>query len=124
MSFCIDYPKTKAGKTAWSRQYGLNAIYSGNHWSYRHDDADYWHMLTRSAMARAGIGKKPFGEAVTVRFCWNDGLDLDNHAYIGKMIVDAMKGFVIKDDSRRFVAEIVHRWHDGDCIRVEVEVTQ
>lgn len=120
-SFRIEYPKTKSGRREWSRQYGLNSIYAGKHWSKRKADAEYWHRITRAAMAREGIGKNPIGKPVTVCFWWNDRLDLDNHSYMGKMIVDGMKGYLIPEDDRRYVAEIIHRWHDEDYILVEVE---
>ena len=47
-------------------------------------------------------------------------LDIDNHAIMGKMIVDAMKGRVIEDDSRRWVKGVCHYFHDGDYISVEI----
>ena len=41
--FEIPYPPTKAGRTAWSKLYGLNAYWTGKHWSQRKKDAEYWH---------------------------------------------------------------------------------
>ena len=38
-SFIIRYPDSDAGKKAWNKAYGLNAIYAGKHWSKRRDDA-------------------------------------------------------------------------------------
>lgn len=52
--FEIPYPPTKAGRTAWSKQYGLNTYWSGKHWAQRKKDADYWHYLVRSELRRAG----------------------------------------------------------------------
>ena len=52
-------------------------------------------------------------------------LDLSNHAYMAKMIEDAMRGRIIRDDSRKWVHGIEHYWHDKPYIRVvvtEVEV--
>ena len=59
-------------------------------------------------------------EDVYKRQHWNDRLDIDNHAIMGKMIVDAMKGRVIEDDSRRWVKGVCHYFHDGDYISVEI----
>ena len=78
-------------------------------------------MLTASAMNAARCRRKPFDKPVMIRFFWNDRLDLSNHAYMAKLIEDAMKGRIITDDSRRWVQGIEHRFHDGDCIVVEVE---
>lgn len=117
---CIEYPKTKAGKRQWGKEYGLNAIYAGKHWSRRKADSEYWHSLTHVALVRAGIPRNPAQKPVSIDFWWDDRLDLDNHAYMAKMIVDALKGWVIQDDNRRCVREIAHHWHDRGCILVEI----
>lgn len=117
---CIEYPKTKAGKRQWGKEYGLNAIYAGKHWSRRKADSEYWHSLTHAALVRAGIPRNPAQKPVSIDFWWDDRLDLDNHAYMAKMIVDALKGWVIQDDNRRCVREIAHHWHDRGCILVEI----
>lgn len=98
---CIEYPKTKAGKRQWGKEYGMNAIYAGKHWSRRKADSEYWHSLTQAALVRAGIPQRPAPKPVSIDFWWDDRLDLDNHAYMAKMIVDALKGWVIQDDNRR-----------------------
>lgn len=117
-TFHIDYPRTKAGKKQWAHEYGMNKYYAGVHWSIRKRDADFWHMLTRSYMNRCGVRKQPFRRPVYVSFWWNDRLDLDNHAVMGKFIVDAMKGRVIEDDSRRWLRGVRHYWHDEDYIKI------
>lgn len=119
--FRIDYPKSKAEQRRWGKEYGLNAIYAGKHWSRRRADSEYWHAITRAAIARAGIPRRPAQQPVEITFRWNDRLDLDNHAYIAKMIVDSIKGHLIADDSRRYVRRIVHEWHEGNYIEVEVK---
>lgn len=119
--FRIEYPNTKAGMKDWTKRYGANKYYSGCHWSVRKADADYWHNMVRACIDRAGLRRRPFDKPVTVTFWWNDRLDLDNHSIMGKYILDAMKGRLIQDDSRRWVKGITHLWHDGDYIRVEVK---
>ena len=37
-------------RKSWNKAYGFNKIYAGCHWSIRKQDAQYWHMLTASAM--------------------------------------------------------------------------
>lgn len=81
VEFTIDYPASKKGKSEFCRRYGLNAYYAGKHWAERKRDADT---------------------------LWDDGLDVDNHAAIGKAILDACKGRIIVDDDRRYVREIHH----------------
>lgn len=118
--FKIPYPTSKAGQKQWSKEYGMNAYYAGKHWSRRQRDAEYWHRLVQSHMNNQDVRHIPFKRPVVVIFHWNDRLDIDNHAVMGKMIVDAMKGRVIEDDSRRWVKGVCHYFHDADYIGVEV----
>lgn len=118
--FIIPYPKTDAGKKQWNKNYGLNAYYAGKHWSQRKRDAEYWHMITLSAMAKQGVRKRPFQNPVVITFYWNDKLDCSNHAIMGKMIEDSMRGRVIQDDSRKWVKGIEHYFHDKDYILVSI----
>lgn len=119
--FTIDYPKTEAGRKAWAKEYGLNAYYAGKHWSRRQQDAQLWHAMTVSALNAAHIRKRPFDKPVVITFCWDDRLDIDNHAAMGKMIVDALKGRLIRDDSRRWVKGVCHYFHEQRRIKVIVE---
>ena len=118
MTFEIPYPPTKKGKSAWNRRFSLNAYYAGKPWPVRKRDAEELHTLTRACLRKAR-GKAPDGP-VEVIFRWNDGLDIDNHAVIGKAVVDALKGAVIQDDNRHYFHRVVHEFWDGGCIQVEV----
>ena len=120
IKFIISYPKTKKGRAEWSKKYGLNAYWAGKHWAQRKNDADYWHNLVHSELRRQGI-RGSFDRPVSITFRWNDRLDLDNHAAMGKMIVDALKGAIIRDDNRQHIKSIRHTWHDDDWIEVEIE---
>lgn len=119
-SFRIYYPKSKAEQKRWSKEYGVNAYYAGKHWAIRKRDAEYWHLLAISAMNRQEIRIRPFEKPVEISFLWNDRLDIDNHAVMGKMIVDAMKGRLINDDNRRWVKGIYHGFHDEDYILIQI----
>lgn len=119
-SFRIYYPKSKAEQKRWSKEYGMNAYYAGKHWSRRKEDAEYWHLLTRSALNRQEVRKTPFEKPVVITILWNDRLDIDNHAVMGKMIVDAIKGRLINDDNRRWVKGVCHFFHDEDYILVKI----
>lgn len=118
--FIIPYPPTKAAKTQWSKAYGLNAYYSGKHWSVRQKDADFWHMLTTYEMNAQKVRRTPFAKPVIISMYFNDGLDCSNHAAIFKMIEDAIKGRIIKDDSRKWVQGCEMYFHDESFIRVIV----
>ena len=117
----IPYPKSAAGKKQWNHDYGLNAYYSGKHHSKRAEDARFWHALTRAAMSKAQVRRRPFDKPVVITFLWNDRLDLDNHSIMSKMIIDALKGRLINDDTRRWVKGIEHYWHDEDYIKVIIQ---
>lgn len=124
MMFTIPYPKTKAGMKQFCKTYGMNSIYAGKHWSKRKEDAEYIHNSVRYSLMKQGIRCKLFESPVAITFYWDDNLDIDNHAYLGKLIVDGMKGYLIQDDDRRFVKEVRHKFYDGDCITVQIEVFQ
>lgn len=119
--FDIPYPASKAGKAAFCRRYGLNAYYAGKHWTKRKVDAEELHELTAACMKKAGIKKSPLNNPVRITFWFNDGLDCSNHAVLIKAIEDAMKGWIIKDDRRKYVKSITASFHGGDFIRVFVE---
>lgn len=116
----IPYPKSKAGMTAFCKRFSLNAYYAGKHWRRRKEDADYWHETVRVALMAQRVPKMPAVQPVAITFWWNDGMDCSNHAAIGKMIEDALKGWVIKDDNRKHVQGIFHQFHSEDYILVEV----
>lgn len=118
MIFEIPYPPTKKGKANWNKRFSLNSYYAGKHWSARKRDADDLHKITKACMKRAK-GNPPDGP-IEVIFRWDDGLDVDNHAAIGKAVVDAMKGILIPNDNRKWFKRVVHEFWDGECIQVEV----
>ena len=116
--FKIDYPPSKAGKTAWYRRYGLNAYYAGKHWAVRQKDAEYWHTITRAAVKECI--KKPviLDNPVVIEAYFNDNMDASNHAAILKMVEDSLKGLLIHDDNRRYVKGVSMFFHNEDYIKV------
>lgn len=125
----IPYPEDRKAKTKFCSNYGMNAYYSGKHWTVRKQDAEHWHKLTWYAATQAtGYTPKLFDKPVIVRFYWHDGLDIDNHAVMGKMIVDGLKDLLIKDDTKKYVRAVEHYFRsdffgdlEKDCIIVEIE---
>lgn len=110
MIFEIPYPPTKRGKAAWNKRFGLNAYYAGKHWSQRKRDAEELHSLALWSMKKAHIRKQFVKGPVEVIFRWNDGLDVDNHAAMGKAFLDAMKGYILPDDNREWVRKVSHEF--------------
>ena len=119
--FRIDYPKSKAGKTAWNRCYGLNAYYAGKHWAARKKDAEYWHLLTREAVYRLNKHPQDFDKPVEIIAYLNDNLDCSNHASELKMIEDGLKGILIVDDNKNYVKGISMYFHAENYIKVVVK---
>lgn len=105
-------------------QYSLNKIYSGRHPRLRMQDANYWRVLVRNELQKQKIPKKIMREPVKISFGWPGRLDLDNYAYIRKMIIDALKGWVLEDDGQKFVAELYEILIKGDVITVQVEAAE
>lgn len=122
--FTIPYPSTKQGMADWSRRYSLNAYWSGKHYAARNRDAREIHDLTLLCMKQAGIRKALLEYPVEVWFYWDDGLDVDNHGALGKMILDAMKGYILRDDKRKYVKAVHHEFRDGKEILVEVRPSE
>lgn len=81
---------------------------------------DVLHTLVKARMRKAGIPQKPMERVAEVTIYYNDRWDIDNHAILGKGIVDAMKGWVLQDDNRKYLVAVHHRFWDGDKIKVEV----
>jgi len=80
-----------------------NAIYSGSHWTKRKKLADEFHLLVKQAI-RSQLGfKKTFDNPVIVDISVKSRLDIDNHGYITKMIIDGMKGELIHDDTKKYI---------------------
>ena len=121
VKFVIPYPRNRAGRLQWTKEYGLNAYWSGKHWAKRKADADYWHRLVEYEMNRQKVTREPFEVPVVITFFWDDDLDCSNHAAIAKMIEDSMKGRVLKDDSRKWVVGIEHYFGAGGVIGVVVK---
>lgn len=117
-SFKIPYPPTPAGRKAWAKRFGLNAFYSGKHWSQRKADAEFWHTLVRAEMERQKVRRRPFEKPVVLTFYFNDRLDCSNHAMYVKFIEDGMIGRLLVNDSRRWVKGIEVYFHDADYIKV------
>ncbi len=122
--FSIPYPPGKKAKAAFCRRFGLNAYYAGKHWAARKKDAEELHHLTRVSMQRAGIRAEPVKGPVEVAFYWDDGLDADNHAVMGKAVVDAMVPWLLPDDNRRWVRKVSHAFWDGGGILVEIRAAK
>ena len=112
ISFTIDFKVTG--------EYGMNKLYSGVHWTVRKRQADFIHSLVTSTLYMNKVPRKLFKKPVKVTIYYNSKLDIDNHSYLSKLIIDGLKGYLIEDDKRRFVTSLEQKFYDGEGIRVEV----
>lgn len=102
-------------------EWGLNKIYSGVHWAQRKKQADHIHALVRSELMRQGIRPRIITGPVELWLWYNSRLDVTNHGYLTKLIEDALKGYVIEDDSRKYVKGVYQGFWDGEGIKVEIK---
>lgn len=103
-------------------EWGMNRVYSGDHWSVRKRQATQVHLMVRSAIWKQCSSVRLFEKPVTIRILYRSRLDIDNHGYVSKLIIDGMKGVLIKDDDKRYVRELIQSFHNGDKNKVIVEV--
>lgn len=122
LTVTIPYPPTEKGKSAFCKRYGLNAYYAGKHWSARKRDAQELHQLLYACLRQQHIRQGILQAPVHITFYWNDGMDVDNHAVIGKAFVDALKGYLIQDDNRAHFVGVTHLFWSGDTIKMEIQI--
>jgi len=101
-------------------EYGMNKIYVGMHWAKRQKQAKEMHELMNYSMLAQHVPKKLFKRPVVIDISYNSKLDIDNHGYLTKMLVDGLKGYLIQDDTRRFVIEVRQKFYDGKDILIEI----
>jgi len=101
-------------------EYGMNKIYAGIHWAKRQKQAKEIHELMHYSMMAQHVPKKLFKRPVVININYNSNLDIDNHGYLTKMLVDGLKGYLIEDDKRKFVTEIRQKFYDGKDILIEI----
>lgn len=102
---------------------GMNKIYAGVHWTVRKKQAMEMHEITAQAIKNQCITPKMFDTPVDVEIAYNTRMDIDNHSYLSKMIIDGMKGLFIEDDTRKYVRSLKQAFHDGNRTEIIVKVT-
>jgi Holliday junction resolvase RusA-like endonuclease len=102
---------------------GLNKLYAGSHWAIRKKKADYWHQLVQINMKKQ-LPKKIFKRPVIITIRYNTRLDIDNHGYLSKLIIDGMKGYLIEEDSRKYVVGLCQVFHEFEKDKIIIEVQE
>lgn len=100
-----------------------NDYYSGKHWSVRVKEVKRVRMVVRAALTGNETPAK-LPVTVTVR-CYFDTKPLDCSNVPVKLYEDAIKGWLIEDDSPKYVAGIMaYSLLDPDNPRVEITVEE
>ena len=98
----------------------FNKVYAGEHWSKRSKEAETYHNFVKYELMKQKIRKKIWELPVEITFLYNSNLDIDNHAYIDKLIIDGLKGYLIKDDSKKYVRRKIDDYWEGQGVRIIV----
>jgi hypothetical protein len=98
----------------------LNSIYGGIHWSERRKQAKHIHEIINLELISQKVPKKTFKNPVKIEFFWNSLLDLDNHGFLAKLIIDGLKGCLIRDDTKKYVQEITHAYWLGNGVKIAI----
>jgi len=101
-------------------EYGLNKVYAGVHWSKRKKQAEEIHELVYYSMMQQNVPPVLYKKPVIIQFSFKSNLDLDNHGYLIKMLIDGMKDYILKDDSKKYVKEIRQKFWGGDGVLIEI----
>lgn len=99
-------------------EWSLNKLYSGIHWAKRKAQADMIHEAVQWKLL--ALKPKMFEKPVAVEILYDCKLDIDNCGYMSKLIIDGLKGTVIKDDTKKYVAKLSQGFWDGGEIKVKV----
>lgn len=98
----------------------MNKLYSGKHWSLRKREADEIHIAVKSVIKKMKC-IIPFQNPVEIIFKYNSRLDCSNHGYLNKMIEDALKGYILVDDNKKYVKRIITEFQsETENIIVEI----
>lgn len=96
----------------------INSIYAGIHWSKRRKQADGIAEIVYYSLLEQHIPLKIYNNPVNITFYWHSKLDLDNHGYLAKLIIDGLKGYLIKDDTKKYIQAISHHYWDKNGVKV------
>lgn len=100
-------------------EYGLNKS-KGKHWGKLDQLANEVHELVYYSMLGQKVPRKLFKKPVRIDISYNSNLDCDNHGLVTKWIIDGMKGYLLKDDSKKYVDGVYQTFWEGDGVLVEI----
>ena len=100
---------------------GLNRLYSTNkHWAKRRQEACAVHDAVKNALISQGVAKSIIKNPVLIDIAYNSRLDIDNHGYIAKLLIDGLKGYLLEDDNSKFVKKLIQSYYTGNGIKIKI----
>ena len=91
----------------------LNRLYSCRyHWSVRERRAREIHQKVILQLISKKIPRKLFDTKISIDFFWNSRLDLDNHGYATKLIIDGY--------NRKYISKISHSFWNGKGVKIVI----
>mgnify|MGYP002854290700 FL=1 len=103
----------------------LNKLYGCHcHWSVRERKAKEVHKKVKLQLISDKVRKRLFDTKISIEFFWNSRLDLDNHGYAAKLIIDGLKGYLIKDDNRKYISKITHHFWKGKGVKIIISTVE
>jgi hypothetical protein len=100
-----------------SGKLGLNRLYSGMHWGHRKIEAEKIHKLVKNSLPKHQDFLYP---PVKIELSYNSRLDIDNHGFLAKLIIDGLIGVLLRDDRKNHVWALNQNFWDGDGVRVRI----
>lgn len=105
------------------RAFSWNTMYSGIHWTKRKAEVDRVKLVVRAALTG---DETPFERSVDIyTTAYYDEQPADSDNVWDKPYIDALKGWLLKDDNRRWVRWAASRADvDKTRPRVEIQITE
>ena len=117
IEFTVPYP---ARKSAWTKRYGFNAYWAGKKPCVRSADARDLETFVRLCLRQQGVPVRLCEKPGSISFWHNTRMEVDNQSAIEKMTVDAIKGWLLRNDDRRHYREKHSFFHDENYMRVVI----
>ena len=98
------------------------SLNSRSHWAKKAKAKAEIQESVRYALLEIGVrNMEPFNEPVEITIKYNTKLDIDNHGFISKCIIDGIRYMkIISDDTKKYVPRVVQERWNGDGTLVTI----
>lgn len=102
----------------------LNYEYSMNQLSDKYDKHGKKKSiedLTFATMWAQGLPREPLDTPAKITIEYNDRLDIDNHGFVAKSIVDGIRKYgLLKDDNKKHLQGLYQEFGESDGVQVTI----